>query len=535
MAGFEKRACAPRAQLSGWHEFRFAFVKFARFKLRPNQFSVLFNILAPPRFFIQKYLRRFYKHCIMSLRKTACHPFLILLFSTIIGTNLQAANLPPSDEYEYNRDAVKADVLAMECIVRPKYTTSVEGYLRGYLQRNRGKSERILGRMLKFFPLFDEYLEAHQMPSDLKYLAVVESALVPTAISRVGAGGLWQFMPETGNAYGLKISRYVDDRFDPQKSTEAAMKHLAKQYDRFGRWELALAAYNSGAGRVSRAIRHARSKDFWRLQRYLPRETRNYVPAFIAAKYMVLNYKKHGLKPEFPPLDIQLTERLRVYDYLSFKTIEMVTGLSRAVISELNPAYKRGFIPRSTRGNNLILPRRVMLAMKDYLESKRPDQPDTEDPDENLYQAYVQAAGTSAYAHAIYVVAPGDNMKETARFFNCSPYHLMTWNNLESDELTPGQELKIWYPNQLVRYRPMSGRKVETLPGMPINTFQPATKSTPGADPKPMTTYRLKRYESLADVARKFPKVSLRQLIEINGFSGKNPPVPGSVIRIPVQ
>src|SRR5690606_14533698 len=130
----------------------------------------------------------------------------------------------------------------------------------------------------------------------------------PTAISRVGAGGLWQFMPYTGKERGLTINKYVDERFDPVKSTEAAMVHLIRQYERFDDWSLALAAYNSGSGRVSRAIKRARSKNFWRLMRYLPKETRNYVPAFIAASYLVDYFEHHELNQAYPELDMQITE-----------------------------------------------------------------------------------------------------------------------------------------------------------------------------------------------------------------------------------
>lgn len=453
------------------------------------------------------------------------------------ANNLPSYNNGPSD-YEYDTETIKSRVLEMECVVPPKYTTPVEGYLRGYLQRNRSKSERILGRILKYFPIFDKYLEEHDMPNDLKYLSVVESALVPTAISRVGAGGLWQFMPATGGEYNLKISRYVDDRFDPLKSTDAAMKHLAKQYRRFGKWELALAAYNSGAGRVNRAIRYSKSKNFWRLQRYLPRETRNYVPAFIAAKYMIHHYKTHDLKPAIPDLDIQLTETMQVYSYLSFSKIASITGLSRATIQDLNPAYKRGFIPTSSRGYTLVLPRRVIMAMKDYLESKRPDHGNTNYPTEEEHQAYLENTYDNPYAYAYYTVAARDSIESVAALFNCSPYHLMIWNELSSPEVYQGQELKIWYPREIVRFRPFSGRKIDALPSIPINTFSKnnntETKQSQGKNLKAPTYvyHRLRRFESLMDVAGKYPNVSLKEIMKLNGFSNDNKPSAGAIIKV---
>ena len=175
------------------------------------------------------------------------------------------------------------------------------------------------------------------MPLDLKFLSVVESALNPMAVSRSGAVGLWQFMPATGREYGLKISRYVDERKDPVKSTLAAIKYLKKQYNRYGNWELALAAYNGGPGRVNRAIKRGRSKNFWRIRKYLPRETRNYVPAYIAATYIANFYHMHDLVPIYPDLELQLTESVKVYETLNFSEIEAITGTPEYIIEILNP------------------------------------------------------------------------------------------------------------------------------------------------------------------------------------------------------
>ena len=140
------------------------------------------------------------------------------------------------------------------------------------------------------------------MPADIKYLSVVESALNPIAKSRVGAGGLWQFMPGTGKVYGLAINSRIEEQSDPHKSTKAAIRYLKRLYNKYQNWELALAAYNSGPGRVNRAIRRGKSRNFWRIKKYLPKETRNYVPAFVAANYIVNNYHLHHLNPQYPCL-----------------------------------------------------------------------------------------------------------------------------------------------------------------------------------------------------------------------------------------
>ena len=202
--------------------------------------------------------------------------------------------LPATNDPVYDEAAVIERLKSIENpLVENRYNSIVRGYIKGYLFWNRDKTERILGRTVLYFPLMEEYLSKRNMPDKLKYLSVVESALYPHGVSRVGAVGLWQFMPETGKEYGLEINEFVDERKDPNKSTQAALDYLSRQYMKYGDWALALAAYKSGSGRVSRAIKRGRSKNFWRIRRYLPRETRNYVPAYIAATYMMEYYKEH--------------------------------------------------------------------------------------------------------------------------------------------------------------------------------------------------------------------------------------------------
>lgn len=431
-------------------------------------------------------------------------------------------------------------VQSLNTIVQPKYTTAVEGYIKGYTMRNREKSERILGRAAKYFPMFEKYLKEAGLPDDLKYLSVVESALVPKALSRVGAGGLWQFMPATGASYGLKMDRYVDDRSCPHKSTQAAMKHLASLYKRFQNWELAMAAYNSGGGRVNRAIKMARSKNFWKVQKYLPRETRNYVPAFIAATYLYKYYNAHELSPIYPDLDLQLTESMRIYEYLSFQQIEEVTGLSRYMLEELNPSYDRGFIPSSINGNYLTLPKRVMPSMRDYFQLKNPDGPQTAPME--VSPIYVKAAARneskSLYFKSHYTVARGDNLEILAKIFSCTPNHLMLWNRLTTKELAPGQELTVYYPTDIVRYRPRPVYvPVKELPMLPLKKIKrPVMINNQEIDIEVPTEkfihHRLKRYESLLEVAEKYDNVTVKKIMEWNGFSRRNMPSPGDNVLI---
>ncbi|WP_170110721.1 lytic transglycosylase domain-containing protein [Flavilitoribacter nigricans] len=380
---------------------------------------------------------------------------LFILFVGLVAAQPAWANdTDPEDEIpEYNEEEVKKrlEYLSQD-LVEVKYVTAVKGYIKGYVLRNRKHSEIVLGRSIQYFPIFEHYLEKHQLPEALKYLPIVESALDPKAMSWVGAGGLWQFMPATGKERGLDINKYVDERYDPIKSTEAAMVHLRRQYDRFDDWALALAAYNSGSGRVSRAIKRARSKNFWRLMRYLPRETRNYVPAFIAATYLVDYFESHNLKPEYPELDLQITETIRVYDNHSFYRIAQVTDLPLDIIEALNPSYKKGYIPSSREGHYLTLPIRVMEAFKAYVAASRPDSkqfmPVFSGP---VYFTRPSNQAKPSYIKSTYVVIEGETLRSIASDLKVSVHQIKAWNKLKSSELIPGQELIVFTPEKFKR------------------------------------------------------------------------------------
>lgn len=252
-------------------------------------------------------------------------------------------------------------------IVDYRFEPSVRYVIRLYVERWRSGSERILGRTAAYFPHFSEALAEAGMPDALKYLSITESALRPFAQSHVGAGGLWQLMPGTARELGLQVDEVVDERLDLTLGTTAGLRYLQMQYDRYGDWALAMAAYNSGPGRVNRAKRRSGSNNYWRLRRFLPRETRGYVPGFIAATYLATFFRDHELRPRPIDLDFQLTETITVFREISLHRVAMVTGLRPGVVIQLNPSYLAGYIPARRSGRYLRLPRRVMPAMRTYL------------------------------------------------------------------------------------------------------------------------------------------------------------------------
>ena len=228
------------------------------------------------------------------------------------------------------------------------YNQEVKKFIELYGVRKRKLTARILGLAQIYFPLFEEQLDKYNMPLELKYLAVIESALNPIANSPAGAKGLWQFMYGTGKGYGLKVSTYVDDRFDPYKSTIAACEHLTDLHDIYGSWSLALAAYNSGAGNVNKAIRRSGGiKNFWAIKKYLPKETASYVPAFIAASYVLTYANEHKIHPVDPGILYYEVDTVTVHSPLSFDQISEMLNIPMDEIVFLNPSFKHKVIPAS--------------------------------------------------------------------------------------------------------------------------------------------------------------------------------------------
>lgn len=462
-------------------------------------------------------------------------------------------------------------ILNMPCLIKPKDTPIVRSYLRTYMQLRREHSEVILGRTVLYFPIFEEKLRKHNMPIDLKYLSIVESALRPKAVSRVGAGGLWQFMPETGKHYGLHITEHRDDRSDPAMATEAAIAYLKNAFERFESWELAIASYNSGPGRVNRAVRRSRSKNFWKLKKYLPRETRAYVPGFIAATYLCNYYAEHGITPQYPSLDMQLTQTVNIYAHLSFSKIQNLTGLSRFVIEDLNPAYNSGFIPANSQGYTLTLPKRVMQSVLDYLAHLRPDNKQQDlsavVSSITIEPRPVKMNTEDEYYRSVYYVNHGETLPRIAEMFGVSINNIMAWNNMSSEVVVKGQELTLYHPNKIERWSPfkrsapavkipslqinhfiveeenktlsyLKARSVKIAKTKKINTKMRSNKSN-SQEKNDLTDirgkyimYKVQPNETLQDIADKFAGVRLSDLYNLNKIKDGNTPKVGSKLKI---
>ena len=446
-------------------------------------------------------------------------------------------------ELEYNEAAISKRLEGMtDMTIKLWHNPVAMSYIRSYLTRRRRSAELIMGRSILYFPLFEQYLEQYNLPKELKYLPVVESALNPRAVSPAGAGGLWQFMPATGRLEGLQANKYVDERFDPEKSTQAAMKHLRRLHDMFGDWELVLAAYNSGSGTVSRAIKRGRNRNYWKIQRFLPRETRNYVPAFIAATYICEHFALHGIEPNMPEMDVQLTQSIKVYDEFSFYQVASLTGLSVETIETLNPAYVGGYIPENPDGYYLTLPRRVMPAVMEFLAEKLPDNSDPEPLFARPVALYNFPQTESYYLDHVYELSENDDINtiaELAAKLSVTAQHLRLWNIANGTTITPGQQWVYYGPKAYKRLETSRQKHVETIAALPsalpealpyTSRLESVSLET-GSEPRYLCI-QVSKSERLPNIARRYDGVSVDELRRLNRVMGNPVFRSGRIIKI---
>jgi membrane-bound lytic murein transglycosylase D len=342
---------------------------------------------------------------------------------------------------------MRLDSLGKGMAVPLVYNPKVKSYIKVYTDNKRKQLNVMLSLGQYYFPIFEEIFARYEIPSELKYMAIIESALNPRATSRVGASGLWQFMYQTGQMYNLKVNPFVDERFDPVKATEAAARYLRDLYRSFNDWTLVIAAYNCGPGNVNKAIRKAGGKtDFWKIHQFLPKETRNYVPAYIGATYAMNYYAEHHIPApanDFP----MLTDTVIVDKDMDFNVISQTLDLPLQTLRDLNPQYKQDIIPGGSHYYSMRLP---VYIIPRYLEMK-----DT-------------MAGMSEEANREIVLSYRIKQHETlsgiAVRFDVSVKDLISWNKLKSTTIYPNQVLQIHTTQkaiEVIRARPKVKRNEE--------------------------------------------------------------------------
>ncbi len=335
----------------------------------------------------------------------------------------------------------RIEALNLATPIELTFNKEVKKFIELYAFKKRTLTAKMLGRAKLYFPLFEEQLDRFDMPLEIKYLAIVESALNPTAGSNKGAKGLWQFMYGTGKVYGLKVTSLMDDRYDPYKATVAACEHLTDLYNIYGDWSLALAAYNSGAGNVNRALRRAGgTKNYWAVWPFLPRETRSYVPAFIAVNY-VMNYAAaHNIQEVEPEYYYFDTDTVTVNDVLAFDQLNEMFGIPLKELKALNPTYKMGIIPATDDKQYLLRLRNQYVA--DFLNNEQALY--AYRTKKGIEREKLLAEVKKVKDRNIHIVRSGESLGLIAKKYHVYVSQIKSWNGLRSNTIYPGQKLVLF-------------------------------------------------------------------------------------------
>lgn len=445
------------------------------------------------------------------------------------------------------------------------YNSTVQGFIDLYAVRRRDISAKVLGASQMYFPMFEEKLAKHGIPLEMKYLAIVESALNPTIISSAGAGGLWQFMVATGKQYHLNINSYQDERYDAYKSTEAACEYLKFLYKTFGDWQLALAAYNSGPGNVNKAIRRAGgARDFWSIKPYLPKETQGYVPAFIAVNYVMNHAKEYNLVPKQPIASFFELDTIRVTQRVDFATLSKVLEIPLEDICLLNGTYKLKEIPANGAQHYLVLPiaklgtfmaneslvyeQSKVKVIEPVLVASNKESVNSQPSDGAVAKTIWETKWKS------HVVKRGESLGSISNKYDVSLAQLKKWNQIKGSTIKQGQKLKIETKVKTVVYEQVQNdevaeaKKVET--SSPANqeadeemSYQQSNEKAVAVVEKPIQSktktatatsfkyYTIQKGDTLHKIASS-KGVSVEQIKKLNSGLRENKLAVGQKIKI---
>ena len=340
----------------------------------------------------------------------------------------------------------KARLQALPCVIELPYNERIKAFILRYVKRNPKQVARMMRMSEYYFPIFEEALGRYNLPYELKYVPIIESALNPMARSHAGAAGLWQFMPATGKLFGLEINSLVDERMDPLKSTEAACRFLSSMFAVYHDWNLVIAAYNCGSGNVNKAIRRAGGKrDFWSIYPFLPRETRNYVPIFIAANYAMNYGQEHGIC-KAPAEKTMITDTICTTRRMHLQQVSENLGIEMDELRRLNPQYSRDILPGGST-YTLCLPSEkagLYIDQEDSIIAYKADSLI------NNRRAEIDMAKVTSVSGAYrvngvtyYTIKNGDSLSTIAKKFHCTVKQLKQWNGLKNDNIRAGKKLKI--------------------------------------------------------------------------------------------
>lgn len=382
-----------------------------------------------------------------------------------ISNDIKSINIDEKVDFELSTELLKQRLAEMDAKspFNIEYNPGLENIIKSFLKNRKKSFERLMAISEYYFPLFEEALAKQNVPLEIKYLAVVESALNPKAVSKMGATGLWQFMYQTGKQYNLKIDSYVDDRSDPLKASEAAAQYMSNMYTIFGDWDLVLASYNSGPGNVAKAIRRSGGQqNYWNIRKNLPQETQGYVPAFLATMYIYEYHKEHGIVPNRAVIKHFATDTILIKKEMSFKQISDLLDIPVSQLQLLNPSYKLNVVPfYHDQPHFLRLPKdkiSVFASNEDKIYAYAQREVDFRERPFQIAKAlvvkdtlnYTQQRVTLSKTQ-YYTVKRGDNLSEIANKYNVGIDEIKKWNNLKSSTVARGKSLKILTNESVVK------------------------------------------------------------------------------------
>ena len=426
-------------------------------------------------------------------------------------------SVPRYDDYTYQARLAKLDAVSPFDLV---YNEHVKGFIELYAIRKRESVSRMMGFAHLYYPMFEEIMDKYNIPLELKHLAVIESALIPYARSKAGAMGLWQFMYPTGKMYGLNVSSYIDERCNPYKATVAAAEYLKSLYTMFGDWQMVLAAYNAGPGTISKAIRRSGGKKtYWEIRPFLPLETQGYVPAFIAANYVMSYGAEHNLYPAMPRKTYFEVDTVVLKEQMTFEQLSQALNISVEEILYFNPQYRKNLIPSG--GNLMCLPKNKIayflnneVAIYDALKAQRQQEQQFE----------------VAEVKRIHTVRSGEKLSSIARKYGVSIEEIRTWNSVGKKGVRPGKKLVVYVREQkAIPAAPISVKPNTNLASSGDTVNKQLAENTVGLDPN-FIYHKVQKGETLFGLAAKY-SVDAQTIININSLSDKNL-LSGQVLKI---
>jgi len=439
-----------------------------------------------------------------------------------LTSDIQSIDIDQNVDYDLSTQLLKErlKILDSKSDFHIEYNKGLENIIKHYLKNRKKSYERLMGLSQYYFPVFEEKLAKYNVPLEIKYLAIVESALNPRAVSKAGATGLWQFMYGTGKQYNLDINTFVDERSDLLKSTEAACQYMVNMYAIFGDWDLVLASYNAGPGNVTKAIRRSGGKqNYWNIRPYLPQETQGYVPAFIATMYIYEFHKEHGIVPQKAVMNTYATDTILVRNKMTFKQISDLLDISVAELQFLNPSFKRDYVPfMIDKKHYLRLPldkvavftsnEDKIYAYTEYDFSKR----------EKAFAPSNEVASSDSIYYSTqtktkyHTVRKGETLGGISNKYGVSLANLKKWNGLKSNNIALGKKLKIVSTESVAIVQ-----KPKAIPAVPKDTL---------SQPKITTSDSLKQYvvvkgDNLNSISKKFD-ISTEELKDWNNMDNDN-------------